>query len=356
MQRPVMDPMLSMLDDVEPDAGERLRGQLREAAERVWRVARAAGRMLFSKPFHAPKPRAEGEVPDGSSPAGRFVRGLGYRLLFVPIFLALFCAALVYRGTHPVRYASSKLPEVPGVFYETLEFNGLDGYPLMAWFVPVIDAKRVLDMKNNVLHGKQPVVVLVHDFNKSPSQMVPLVAPLHEQGYDVIVVGLRGVGRGRVAAQTFGLNEAVDVRGTLAQIRRRPTVDTDRVAIVGVGTGASAAVIAAAQEPGVKALVLINASESVDGVIAERIGPTRKGIRWLQQASKWAFEMAYHVDADDLQLSRFPNVLGSRSTKSMTAHMGSELSPENVSAIRAFCAEHLKPAGAAAAPVARAGN
>jgi hypothetical protein len=223
MQRPVMDPMLSMLDDVEPDAGERLRGRLRDVAERAWGVVRAAGRVLFSKPFHAAKPREDGEH---GSPVARFFRGVGYRLLFVPIFLALFCAALVYRGTHPLRPVSSKLPEVPGVFYETLEFNGPDGYPLMAWFVPVIDARRVLEMKNNVLHGKQPAVVLVHDFNKTPSQMVPLVAPLHEQGYDVMVVGLRGVGRGRVAAQTFGLNEAVDVRGALAQLRQRPTVDS----------------------------------------------------------------------------------------------------------------------------------
>src|SRR4051794_25239654 len=67
MQRPVMDPMLSMLD-AEPDAGERLRSRFHDAAERAWSVFRAASRVLFSKPFHPAKPREPGEE---GSPTGR---------------------------------------------------------------------------------------------------------------------------------------------------------------------------------------------------------------------------------------------------------------------------------------------
>ena len=83
----------------------------------------------------------------------------------------------------------------------------------------------MLELKNKVYRGKQPAVLLVHDFNATPSQMVPLVAPLHEQGYEVMVVGLRGVGRGRVAAQTFGLNESVDVRAPWPSCASGTSVD-----------------------------------------------------------------------------------------------------------------------------------
>jgi alpha-beta hydrolase superfamily lysophospholipase len=235
---------------------------------------------------------------------------------------------------------------VPGVFYETLEFNSAaDNTPLMAWFVPVIDAQRVLELKNKVLKEKQPAVVLVHDFNKTPSQMVPLIAPLHERGLVVAVVGLRGAGRGGAGAQTLGLNEAGDVRAAVAELRKRPSVDASRIAIVGVGTGANAAVIAAAQEKAsVKALVLVNPYRTADEAIASRVGPTRRGLAWMQQASKWAFEMGYHVDADDLHLARYRDLLADPMTHLADADPGFELAADSVAGVTDFCVNRLLPA------------
>jgi pimeloyl-ACP methyl ester carboxylesterase len=342
MQRPMMDPML-MLDDgedaVEP-GGRRRRGaamRWREGLTRAAVLTKVVARVLFSKPFRIRRREPE----DGQPVTARLFRGLGYRLLFVPIFLALAAAALVYRGTHPVRHTSAKLPAVPGVFYESLEFAGPDGHPLMAWFVPVVDEKRVIELKDKVFKSKQPAAVLVHDFNSSPSQMVPLIAPLHQEGFVVIAVGLRGVGRGHVAAQTFGLNESNDVRAAIAELRTRPTVDSDRIAVIGLGSGANAAVIAAAQEPCVKALVLINAAQTPEAAIATHVGPNRAGFRWMQLPSKWAFEMAYHVDADDLHLSRFREVLSSRPTLSLGRQQGAEFDKATVESIRTFCKEHV---------------
>jgi pimeloyl-ACP methyl ester carboxylesterase len=350
MQRPVMDPMLMFGEEdaavaarvaraVSPHS--RVWAKLREAWVHARHAARLVGRLLFSKPL------SRRRDPEAEKPlASRLIRGFAYRALFVPIFLALAAVALVYRGTHPLRFGSDKLPAVPAVFYETLEFNSTaDNTPLMAWFVPVIDAQRVLELKNKVLKEKQPAVVLVHDFNKTPSQMVPLIAPLHARGFVVAVVGLRGAGRGGAGAQTFGLNEAGDVRALVAQIRRRPSVDPSRIAIVGVGTGANAAVIAAAEErDAVKALVLVNPYETADEVIAQRIGPKRPGFAWMQQASKWAFEMGYHVDADDLHLARFRDLIDGPLTKVAAADPGAELAADSVAGITDFCVKRLTPA------------
>jgi pimeloyl-ACP methyl ester carboxylesterase len=335
MQRPMMDPMLMLEDD--GGMSPRRPHPIRHALGAIVRGARVAGRVLFSKPFRIRRR----ELQDQQPLVTRFVKAVGYRLLFAPIFVALASAALVYRGTHPMRVGSDKLPLVPGAFYETVEFNGPDGHPLMAWFVPVVDAKRVLEMKDKVFRGKQPAVVLVHDFNESPSQMVPLVAPLHEQGYVVMVVGLRGVGRERVAAQTFGLNEAVDVRGALAELRKRPTVDMNRVAVVGVGSGANAAVIAASQESAVRALVLVDPTETTRQAIAERIGPTNDGLRWMQHASKWAFEMAYHVDAEDLNVAPLLDGLRDRATLKLSRAKAVTFDAATFSTIRSFCREHV---------------
>jgi alpha-beta hydrolase superfamily lysophospholipase len=172
--------------------------------------------------------------------------------------------------------------------------------------------------------------------------MVPLIKPLHERGFVVAVVGLRGAGRVGAVAQTFGLDESGDVRAAIAQLRQRPSVDADRIAIVGVGTGANAAILAASQErSSVKALVLMNPYESTDQVIAERIGPDRHGLAWMQPASKWVFEMAYHVDADDLHLGRYQDLLDSPSTWLVGAPAGYEFSAASVSGITNFCAKNL---------------
>jgi pimeloyl-ACP methyl ester carboxylesterase len=335
MQRPVMDPML-LLDD-EPLLPSRPKSPAREHLDMLLRGARWVGRVLFSKPF-----RVRHRDPDKAKPlAVRLVRGAAYRLLFVPIFVTLAASALVYRGTHPFRAFSDKLPLVPSTFHETLEFGGPDGHPLMAWFVPVVDARRVIDLGDKVFKGKQPAVVLVHDYNESPSQMVPLIQPLHERGFVVMAVGLRGVGRPRVAAQTFGLNESVDVRAALGELRKRSTVDADRVVLVGVGTGANAAVIAASQEPSVRALVLVNAARTAEDVVAERIGPQRYGTRWAQVVSKWAFEVAYQVDAEDLTLDRFRDVLSTRPLLALDRDRGNEFDAATVEKVSAFCAEQL---------------
>lgn len=337
MQRPVMDPMQMLVEDDSPVHAGPHPSRLRAGMGQVARGVKWAARLMASRPF----PIRRRDPEDARPVVERLAKWVGYRMLFMPIFIALAAAALVFRGTHPIRLASDTLPEVPGVFYETTQFAGPDGYPLMAWFVPVVDAKRVIELKNKVFKDKQAAVVLVHDYNATPSQMTPLIGPLHEQGLVVMVVGLRGEGRGRVAAQTFGLNESSDVRGAIAELRKRPTVDGDHIALVGIGSGANAAVLAAAQEPGVRAMVLVNPWETPEQMIAARIGPERAGLRWMQQVSKWAFEIAYHVDADDLNLASFRETLAGRATLSLARASGEELDADTVAEIREFCHAHL---------------
>ena len=96
MQRPMMDSML-MLDDgddaIEPGDRRERRALLirwREAVVRATTLSKAVSRVLFAKPFRIRRREPE----DGQPVTTRFFRSLGYRLLFVPIFLALAAAAL----------------------------------------------------------------------------------------------------------------------------------------------------------------------------------------------------------------------------------------------------------------------
>src|SRR5438132_7474728 len=238
MQRPVMNP--SYLKET---AAKR-----REPKATFWRrLLRALGsivRILLTNPL---KRRRHMRIEDGSR-VQRFLRGLIYRMALVPTLIVAFVILLVLAATHPGRTASTSDPLAFGIYYDPVSFLSEDGVKLEAWLVPAVDAKRVIMERESTLQKKSPAVVLVHDFAGSRQQLLPLVRPLHDAGLVVLVLATRGNGALTSEAQTFGLNESMDVRAALDMLRRRPFVDPDRVAVLGVGTGANAALLAARKD------------------------------------------------------------------------------------------------------------
>lgn len=268
-------------------------------------------RLLVSSPV---KLGRRAEVESRPPLVTRFVKGLAYRALFLPVLVALSCATLVFTGTHPTMVFSATDPATYGVYYDPVGFESQDGTRLEGWLAPVVDAKAILEKKEKILRTKHPAVVLVHDFAKAPQQILPLFQPLHEDGLIVMAVGMRGTNSSsfQTAGQTFGLKEAMDVNATIEALRADPFVDTARIAVLGVGAGANAAVIAASRDPHIKATVLIDPLANADLVIRQYIGPEKHGLRWMQPLVKWTFELAYRVDAEDMNVDRFPDVVKAR--------------------------------------------
>jgi alpha-beta hydrolase superfamily lysophospholipase len=314
MHRPVMD--ITYLDDAPEPTGKRRRVQaLRLAGRAVWRFIRLIGRVLAYDPL-ASTPFGRFRNEDGS-PLSRFVRGVAYRLAFVPIFAALLACALVYSATHPVIPPSVIDPASLGVYYEPVALLAEDNVRLEAWHVPAIDARKVIDQREKVLREKHPAVVLVHDFANRRQQMLPLVKPLHEAGFVVMVVGLRGTtntgGGARLpAGQTFGLREAADVKAAVEHLRRRPSVDPKRVALVGVGAGASASLIHLASDPNIAAAVIEGPADGLDQMLVRHVVPQHEWLRWIKPLCRWTFEIAYEVDGEELSLKRYVKTMANR--------------------------------------------
>jgi pimeloyl-ACP methyl ester carboxylesterase len=304
---------------------------------------KGAMRLLVSSPV---KMGRRAEVENRTPIATRLVRGLACRVLFLPVLVALSSATLVFTGTHPSLVYSATDPATFGVYFDPVSFESEDGTRLEGWIAPVIDAKSIIEKKDKILRSKHPAVVLVHDFAKSPQQLLPLFAPLHQDGMIVMAVGLRGTNAStfQTAGQTFGLREAGDVSATVEALRADPFVDTTRIAIVGVGSGANAAVIAASKDPHVKATVLVDPLIDADGVIRQHIGPTHRSLRWMQPLSKLTFELAYRVDAEDMDVERFPEVVRSRPCLRMASGGDEDFltKPQTVKAVREFLAAQLR--------------
>jgi hypothetical protein len=323
MQRPILNPNLGLIDTEPHEAppppktrAGRALVAVKFVLGRCWRMVRWVVRCLLSKPLSRRRTAFRNE--DGS-PMGRLFKGVAYRVLFMPLLVALMASAFVFSGTHPKSKPIELDPSSAGLYYDPISFASEDGTRLNGWIVPVVSAKEVLAKKEKMLRAKHPAVVLVHDFGRTPQQLLPLLAPLQEDGIVTMTIGLRGAGTGQRVGQTFGLREAADVTAAVEVLRKRPFVDPDRIAVLGIGTGATAALRAASHDSNIKLMVLMGPPENAQDVLARRVGPQRHGLQWMQPICKWAFELGYSVNAEDIALDTYANVLQDRAVLLMDA-------------------------------------
>jgi pimeloyl-ACP methyl ester carboxylesterase len=188
-------------------------------------------------------------------------------------------------------------------------------------------------------------VVLVHDFGASRQQMLPMAVPLHNAGYVVLIVGLRGNATDGAAAvgQTFGLNEASDVKAAVELLRKTPFVDGQHIAVLGLGTGATAALLAAQRDSSIAALVLDRPSHSFDDILHEHLAPSQPWLSWMAPFCQWTFEIAYKVNATDVNLDHNMSRLHSRGVLLFDGPSPTCLRNDRAAQIVDFLNTNLKP-------------
>jgi dipeptidyl aminopeptidase/acylaminoacyl peptidase len=130
-----------------------------------------------------------------------------------------------------------------GMEFEALGVETADGLTLPGWWIPA---------RGGTLG---PAVVLVHGWESGRHRTLPNAQFLHAVGYHVLTLDIRGHGANApealpISAGEFGSDALAGVRVALA----RPEVT--RVAVLGHSMGAAGAIIAAAAEPRVAAVVL----------------------------------------------------------------------------------------------------
>ena len=214
----------------------------------------------------------------------------------------LVVLAMVYLATHPPRPNTIADPQSRGVYYDKVDFKSTDGTDLEGWMIPILDATTIIEQKERALKAKYPAVILVHDYGNTRLEMLPIVQSLHEAGYVLLVPTLRGNATA-ASGSTFGIKEAGDVQAAIQFLRKRSGVDNNRIAILGIGTGANAAIIAAERER-VAALVLDHPIRDDEQVVRNYLGPPPPWSHSLNHLCKWTFEIAFRVDAEELDLER----------------------------------------------------
>jgi alpha-beta hydrolase superfamily lysophospholipase len=148
------------------------------------------------------------------------------------------------------------LPDAAARAATTVTFRADDGVPLSAvWHAPSQPA---------------PAILLVHSYLRTHADWDPVAGPLHDAGFAVLVLDLRGHGAsaGSVGAASFQAFPR-DVKAALAWLERQPLVMATRIGIGGLGLGATLAVIAAGADPAVHSLALVSPAAEFRGLRAD---------------------------------------------------------------------------------------
>jgi len=141
-----------------------------------------------------------------------------------------------------------RLPETadPGPLpWRAVHLPAANGKRLFTWFIPAAPGA--------------PALVVMHGWGGNAEMMLPLAAPLHAAGYSLLLVDARC--HGRSDGDTFASlpRFAEDIEAALAWLREQPEVDSGALGVIGHSVGAGAALLVAARQPELRAVVSLAA-------------------------------------------------------------------------------------------------
>jgi len=144
--------------------------------------------------------------------------------------------------------------------YEDVELAAADGINFGAW------------------HFRQPgspQTVIISGGHKGQRQgALGIAVALWRKGFNVILYSYRGMAGSDRAPITFGVKEVLELQATVAFARKR--IPNARIGFLGYSMGAVVALLGAAGEPGVQALVLDSPFSDLRTLLVENVRSTSK--------------------------------------------------------------------------------
>jgi dipeptidyl aminopeptidase/acylaminoacyl peptidase len=131
-----------------------------------------------------------------------------------------------------------------GLSFEEVTFATADGLRLRGWFIP---ADR----------PDAPAIIYAHGSGNDQRSGLYLVPLLHQAGYHILLFSFRNHGRSehRGIGLTYGDGESQDVDAAVRFLREAKGIA--RIGVIGYSIGAASAILSAARNPSIGAVVAI---------------------------------------------------------------------------------------------------
>ena len=178
-----------------------------------------------------------------------------------------------------------------------LEFENVEFFPryedlvLRGWYLPV-------DLKS-------PTLIFVHGIGsvRSGNNAVELASRLVERDFNVLLFDLRGHGSSDGDKASGGYFERWDVLGAFDYLLELG-IDSHRIGLIGFSMGASASILAAADEPRINAVAVDSAFADASDLIAREAARATPFPSWLTPlfipASNLIAKSIYGIDIGSL--------------------------------------------------------
>ena len=169
------------------------------------------------------------------------------------------------------RMFTQDTPQAHGMSYEDVTFPAReDGLKIAAWYIPADESQPA---------DKSAAIVMVHGWNASRTNgfnehFLDLAQALHQAGFSVLMIDLRGHGQSADSRFTFGRYERWDVLAAVDYLLSRGH-QPGRIGLLGTSMGAASVIGAAAEDQAVGAV-------ATDSLFAE-IYPVIKAL-WVKQS------------------------------------------------------------------------
>ena len=202
-------------------------------------IARKAAKTASVRKYNQKPSGCQAERP---GPPTAVKLGLGLAAAALGFAAATF--AYAYVATHPPRRRFTRTPAEVDLEYEEVAFLSRDGLKLSGWFLPAPFPDEA-----------QGVIALCHGYPQNRLEMLPYAQFLHAAGFATFVFDFRALGRSEGDLCSFGHAETADLLGALDYLDSRPAIGALPKGVFGLSLGASVAIMAAAQDLRVAAVV-----------------------------------------------------------------------------------------------------
>jgi len=196
-----------------------------------------------------------------------------YLLLAYPFYLIASSIFYGYRLTHPRgRFAMRRVtPADAGMEYEKVEFPSRDEVTLFGWYMP---------------GANQGTIILVHGHGGKGISMIYHASALVAKGFNVLSYDQRAHGSSDGDICTAGWLETEDLLGAVNYLKTRPDVDPERIGVLGLSMGGRAALLAAARDESLRAVVAEGASAIK---LSDHGGRPDSLRRWVNYPTNWLY-------------------------------------------------------------------
>jgi uncharacterized protein len=126
-------------------------------------------------------------------------------------------------------------------------------------------------------------VILLHEYRASHKQMIPYANLLVTNGYGVILFDFRAHGESSGEMVSFGKYEVLDVDAAYKYLIDQPGIDPEKIGILGNSMGGATAILYAAQNEKIKAVITQCPIVSMSDQVRYQLKRMNFPMTWLEQ-------------------------------------------------------------------------